>query len=80
MRKSSSRMLFDVLVLVCLGSEVPAFANTESLLGFHFHFGIGAEYRLRPGITLATMFKPTFTPGIDNFWFSRPILIGRFAL
>lgn len=51
-----------------------------SSLAFHFHFAFGAEYRLTPTITLASMFKPTFNPPVDNFWISWPILIGRFAL
>ena len=57
------------------------FANsTAGSLGFHFHFGVGLDYRIRPGITLGTMLRPTFNPPIDNFWISWPLVIGRFAL
>ena len=62
------------------GAGITVADAAGSSVGFHFHFGIGAEYRLRPGITLATMLKPSFNPPIDNFWLAWPVLIGRFAL
>lgn len=51
-----------------------------SQVGVCIQMGLGVDYQIDRSLSVGTMLRGNFAPPADTFFFSWPIIVGRFAL
>ncbi len=52
----------------------------DSSVGILVHFGMGMDYWVIPDMAIGTLFRANLAPPVKTFFFSWPMIIGRFII